>query len=58
MAKSIKSRTVYVCSECGYETVKWYGKCPECGNWNTFEEQIKQQTPAVPKGLGSAAAGI
>ena len=55
MAKSIKSRTVYVCSECGYETVKWYGKCPECGNWNTFEEQIRQQTPAVPKGLGSAS---
>ena len=57
MAKSIKSRTVFVCNECGYETVKWYGKCPECGSWNTFEEQIKQQPQtAAPKGLGSGTA--
>lgn len=31
-------KIVYVCSSCGYEPGKWYGKCPECGNWNTFEE--------------------
>ena len=30
-----KSKTVYVCSECGYETGRWLGRCPECGNWNT-----------------------
>lgn len=34
-----KSKSVYVCSECGYESVKWYGKCPSCGEWNTMEEQ-------------------
>lgn len=34
-----KSKTVYVCSECGYETPRWLGKCPDCGNWNTLEEQ-------------------
>lgn len=28
----------YVCSSCGYEAYKWYGRCPECGQWNTFEE--------------------
>ncbi len=34
-----KIKTVYICSECGYETPKWMGKCPGCGNWNTFEER-------------------
>lgn len=35
-----KTKSVYVCSECGYESVKWYGKCPGCGEWNTMNEQI------------------
>ena len=34
-----KSKTVFVCNECGYEPGKWLGKCPACGNWNTFFEQ-------------------
>ena len=40
-----KSRTIYVCSECGYETPKWMGKCPDCGSWNTLAEQ--EVAPAV-----------
>ncbi len=36
-----KNKTVFVCSDCGYETAKWYGKCPGCGEWDTLnEEQI------------------
>lgn len=34
-----KAKSIHVCSNCGYESVKWYGKCPECGEWNTMEEQ-------------------
>lgn len=34
----MKIKTSYVCNECGYKSAKWLGKCPECGNWNTFEE--------------------
>lgn len=30
--------TVYYCSECGYKSVKWAGKCPQCGAWSSFEE--------------------
>ena len=37
MAK--KSATVFVCSECGYESSKWLGKCPACGEWNKFYEE-------------------
>lgn len=36
-----KSKTVYVCSECGYETPKWFGQCPGCNDWNTLSEEIK-----------------
>ncbi len=35
-----KLKSVYVCSECGYESAKWYGKCPGCGEWNTMKEEI------------------
>lgn len=33
-----KVKSSYVCQNCGYETSKWNGKCPNCGEWNTFEE--------------------
>ena len=35
----MKSKTVFCCSECGYETAKFLGKCPSCGAWNSFKEQ-------------------
>lgn len=46
-----KVRTKYICSNCGAETLKWMGRCPQCGEWNTLEERV--ETPA-PKGLGAA----
>ena len=42
MAGKVKS--LYVCSECGYETAKWLGKCPSCGEWNTLNEEIRETT--------------
>lgn len=36
-----KSKSVYVCSECGYQSPKWLGKCPSCNQWNTMEEEIE-----------------
>lgn len=33
-----KSKTTFVCNNCGYEIVKWMGQCPNCSEWNTFEE--------------------
>lgn len=44
-----KTRSVYICRECGYESAKWNGKCPECGQWNTFEE-----SEAVPAKTSSS----
>lgn len=34
----MRSITSFVCQECGYESVQWLGKCPECGNWNSLKE--------------------
>ena len=34
-----KTKSVYFCSSCGYESPKWLGKCPSCGEWNTFAEE-------------------
>lgn len=53
-----KTKTVYVCNECGYESVKWVGQCPECHAWNTLEEHLstpKNQTAA--RALSKSVSG-
>ena len=35
-----KEKTVYVCSNCGQDSPKWVGKCPSCGMWNTYVEEV------------------
>ena len=50
-----KTETKFVCQECGYETIKWLGKCPSCGQWETFVEE-RQKKEAASK--HSASAGI
>ena len=37
-----RRKTVYMCQECGFESLKWMGKCTNCNNWNTFVEEVKQ----------------
>lgn len=43
-----KSKSKYVCTNCGAESIRWMGKCPQCGEWNTLEEVIEE---AVPKNM-------
>lgn len=50
-----KSKSIYVCSECGYESAKWYGKCPGCGEWNTMNEEVPVVASA---GTASRSRGI
>jgi DNA repair protein RadA/Sms len=46
-----KVKTAFFCSNCGYESAKWVGKCPSCGNWNTFvEEVIHKNIPVKDNG--------
>lgn len=42
-----KKKTVYLCQECGYDSPKWLGKCPGCGQWNTMVEEVVKSESAV-----------
>ncbi|NLC69362.1 MAG: DNA repair protein RadA [Clostridiaceae bacterium] len=45
MSARQKASSVYICQECGYESHGWLGKCPVCSQWNTFIEEIVQDSP-------------
>ncbi|MEJ2048950.1 MAG: DNA repair protein RadA [Calditrichota bacterium] len=52
--KMTKSRTIFICNNCGYESPKWAGKCPECGRWNSFEEVEKEGLTSSSHGAVSS----
>jgi len=39
-----KTRTIFICQECGHQVSKWLGKCPECNSWNSFSEERQVQS--------------
>ncbi len=43
-----KSKSVFFCQSCGYQTAKWLGNCPSCGEWNTFVEEVVEKNTAKP----------
>ncbi len=47
-----KNKPIYVCSACGYESPKWFGKCPGCNQWNTMNEELPNSAP-----LGRSRSG-
>lgn len=51
-----KDKIAYVCSNCGQESAKWIGKCPSCGQWNTFKEirvtDTRQQAASAAASVG------
>lgn len=52
-----KVKSYFFCSECGYQSSSWLGKCPECGKWNTFSEEVVQAVkPASSSKLRSPLA--
>lgn len=44
-----KSKTVYICQSCGASSPKWIGKCPSCGEWNSYVEEVLYKTPSSSK---------
>lgn len=47
-----KIKTVFTCQECGYQSAKWLGKCPDCQQWNSFsEEESIKPSKAAPKSI-------
>ena len=53
-----KDKTMYVCENCGQESPKWIGKCPACGQWNTFKEiKVADTRKQVTATTAAASAG-
>ena len=52
-----KTKTAYVCTECGYDSPKWYGKCPSCGSWNTMAEETIREEKRGSHGVNILAPG-
>ena len=51
-----KAKTSFFCTNCGYESAKWLGKCPSCTQWNTFtEEVVVKETKAIHPGRSERA---
>ncbi len=49
----MKTKTTFICSECGYKSPKWLGKCPGCNQWNTFQETLEQTVKSVDSPVSS-----
>ena len=46
-AKTKSPTSQFVCSECGYANPKWLGKCPDCGNFNTMQEELIREVEPI-----------
>ncbi len=55
-----KAKSYFVCTECGCRQAKWMGKCPDCGSWNSLEEQLPQLqvTSSIKKTSSQAAVAV
>ena len=53
-----KQKTKYVCTECGYESPQFLGRCPGCNTWNSLKEEIEQRTVNALQRLGLTDIGI
>lgn len=52
-----KSKTMFVCKDCGYENPKWHGRCPSCGEWDSMTEEIViHETNAAKRALSTSQA--
>ncbi|MDD2798575.1 MAG: DNA repair protein RadA [Bacteroidales bacterium] len=49
-----KTKSLYVCTECGADSPKWVGKCPACGSWNTYVEEVVSKSPTVARSYTGA----
>ena len=47
-------KTLFYCTQCGNETLRWQGQCPACGAWNTIVEQPAQDEKRRGQGRGAA----
>jgi DNA repair protein RadA/Sms len=53
-----KSKTYYFCQECGYQSSSWLGRCPECGKFGTFAEEVVKATTSTVKSRQAMSASV
>jgi DNA repair protein RadA/Sms len=58
VAEAKKARTLFVCQECGLESLRWQGRCPECNAWNTFAERTVRPQPVMKARAATGAEAI
>ncbi len=51
------TKSVYICENCQYESPRWQGKCPSCGQWNTFEERVVVSNKTARSSSGRLPSG-
>ena len=58
MSPARQTRAVFCCAECGYESPKWVGRCPECASWNSFAERARGTNGSKRHGNGVAEGPV
>ena len=56
--KMAKSKSVFVCNECGATSLRWMGRCPSCGSWNTMVEEKSAESVSPKDKRGAARGGV
>ncbi|HTE84001.1 MAG TPA: DNA repair protein RadA [Dehalococcoidia bacterium] len=56
MVERAKPRSLFVCQECGQESLRWQGRCPECQAWNSFSERSAKRAPPAHTSMGPDGA--
>src|ERR1043166_8518302 len=54
--RMMKTKTVYACQQCGFQSKKWLGKCPDCGEWNSLVEEREERAVSSRPLLSSSTA--
>ena len=57
MATKSRTKTIYVCQQCGGQTARWMGRCPDCDAWNTLVETVDPGTPGTASGGATRSRG-
>jgi DNA repair protein RadA/Sms len=53
-----RQRTIYACQKCGAQSPRWLGRCPECGDWNTYAEEVEESAPQSAVKVGVDASPL
>jgi DNA repair protein RadA/Sms len=54
----VKTKTLFTCQKCGYQSAKWLGRCPDCDSWNSLVEEVQYKGAPAPEGTGVSASPV